>query len=553
VTPRTAPLPALSLLGARRSRSDGRGRHAALRTLAAGVVVLVLAGSTAAQPIRVSPGPLSRAHAKLEGVTNCGRCHEAGLGVSASRCLSCHAPIASRIAARKGVHRAVTGGCTSCHREHGGVDADLRRIDVQAFDHLAEAGFPLEGQHAKLAVTCNACHKERSFLAAQPACLSCHADPHRAVLGEACTRCHSTEVPFKEARRRFDHTRARFALAGAHRRVACERCHVAGVSRRLQFSRCSACHATPHRESFQGDCRSCHNETSFRDATFDHSRTTFQLVAKHAGLDCRKCHTSLSGDDVPLARKVADFKGLSAACGTCHKDHHNGEFGPICDTCHLPTTFKVADFVHPRAPEFFGGRHAGVACVRCHVRTAKVAPASASAPAEALRAKLPSTSCGTCHADVHLGQVGTACQRCHGVEAARFAPSRFSHEAGGFPLTGKHNMVECTKCHPSETAVFPAGAGTARRLSPVSRECLSCHKDPHLGQAVAECATCHSTATFKLATFAHRGQEATFRFPGHDRLPCRSCHKVETGQFPAGYGTALRFKVGRACLDCHPK
>ena len=525
-----------------------------LRAPALVVVVLALAGSASAQPVRLAPGPLTRAHASLEGVTGCDRCHEAGRGVSADKCLKCHAPIASRIAARKGVHRAVTGACTKCHREHGGVDADLRRLDVPVFDHLAETGFPLEGQHAKVVATCNACHKQRSFLTARPACLSCHADPHKSALGDACTRCHSTEVPFKAARRGFDHARARFTLTGAHQAVACEKCHVARAFRGLRFDLCSACHANPHRESFKDDCRSCHQGTSFRGATFDHgARTAFPLAARHAGLACRKCHTSLSADDVPLVRKVADFKGLSQDCDACHKDRHKGEFGRRCDACHQPTTFKVAGFVHPRSPEFFAGRHAGVACVRCHVRTTDVLPAPATSPGGTVRARKPSTACSTCHADVHLGQVGTACDRCHAVEAARFAPTRFSHEAGAFPLAGKHRTAECAKCHPSETAAFPAGAGTARRLSPVSRECLSCHKDPHLGQVDAACSTCHSTATFKVPVYPHRGQELMYSVAGHDRLACRSCHKPVTGQFPAGRGTTLLFKVGRTCLDCHRK
>jgi hypothetical protein len=170
-----------------------------------------------------------------------------------------------------------------------------------------------------------------------------------------------------------------------------------------------------------------------------------------------------------------------------------------------------------------------------------------------MRAKLPSTTCSSCHADVHLGQVGTACERCHGVDAVRFAPNRFSHEAGAFPLTGKHHDAACAKCHPSETVVLPAGAGTARRLRPVSRECAVCHKDPHLGQVDAGCATCHSTATFKVPAYPHPGQELTFRVAPHDRLPCRSCHKVETGRFPGGRGTTMRLKVGRTCLDCHRK
>jgi nitrate/TMAO reductase-like tetraheme cytochrome c subunit len=69
----------------------------------------------------------------------------------------------------------------------------------------------------------------------------------------------------------------------------------------------------------------------------------------------------------------------------------------------------------------------------------------------------------------------------------------------------------------------------------------------------AACATCHSTATFKIRTYPHPGQEITFRIGTHAKLPCGSCHKVENGQFPAGYGKALRFKVGRTCLDCHRK
>jgi hypothetical protein len=163
----------------------------------------------------------------------------------------------------------------------------------------------------------------------------------------------------------------------------------------------------------------------------------------------------------------------------------------------------------------------------------------------------PSMACSTCHQDVHLGQVGAACERCHAVDAARFAPAKFSHDTGQFPLTGKHGSVACVKCHPSETRAFPAGQGTAKRLVPTSRDCEGCHRDPHLGQVDPRCATCHSTKAFTVAAYAHPGQEYLFGVATHDRLPCNRCHKTETRQFPAGFGTALRFKVGRACKDCH--
>src|SRR6187401_1797615 len=66
----------------------------------------------------VSPGRLARAHASLEGINNCLQCHTAGRGVSAEKCLTCHAPVARRIAQKTGVHRAVTTDCVTCHVEH---------------------------------------------------------------------------------------------------------------------------------------------------------------------------------------------------------------------------------------------------------------------------------------------------------------------------------------------------------------------------------------------------------------------------------------------------
>lgn len=161
-------------------------------------------------------------------------------------------------------------------------------------------------------------------------------------------------------------------------------------------------------------------------------------------------------------------------------------------------------------------------------------------------------ACLACHADVHLGQVGSECERCHAIDAAKFAAPRFSHERARLPLTGKHRTVECAKCHPVETRMFPAGSGTAKRLNPVSSECRACHQDPHLGQTSKPCKTCHATDTFKVSTYTHSDLPALFtRF--HAQLPCRSCHKSETGEFPAGRGMAVRFTVGRTCVACHPQ
>ncbi|PYR01209.1 MAG: hypothetical protein DMF96_00810 [Acidobacteria bacterium] len=580
----------------------------------------------------LSPGPLARAHGALEGGANCQRCHEAGRRVAAARCLTCHKPIADRIARRTGVHRTAKE-CVSCHVEHAGVDAELRHMDTRTFDHAGETGFALDGQHAKPAANCAACHKTRSFVEARPVCSSCHTDVHKGALGTDCTRCHSTKIPFKESRSQFDHTGARFQLTGAHREVKCEKCHKTSAFRGMEFGTCSACHESPHgrkfpatctschttekwgtrsvdhsktnfplvgahaevtcakchqsaamtkpvrfnqcsachvnvhRDSLKEDCRVCHTETGFQGAAFDHaSRTAFALDGKHEGVACRKCHTGISAPEVPLGRKVVDYGGARRECVACHgdKDPHKGEFGRVCESCHKTTTFGAKDFKHPRAPDFFGGQHEHVACEKCHVpgkmpqpfRTgASVAVIAAiaspsTAPGAAVPAKAPLMECASCHADVHLGQVGLACERCHAIDGVKFAAGRFSHERSQFPLTGKHQSTECAKCHLTETRAFPSGTGTAMRLHPVDNRCQACHKDPHLGQVDAECQTCHDTATFAMSTYTHRGMEDFFG-GFHGRYACKECHKSETGQFPAGRGTAVRLMVGRACSACH--
>jgi hypothetical protein len=591
--------------------------------------------AAAAPQVQLSPGPLVRAHAAIEGVTNCSQCHDPARAITPARCLTCHKRIAERIARKVGVHRNVTDTCASCHKEHQGADADLRHLDRQTFDHAAETGFPLDGLHARVGTTCSACHKTRSFLTVRPACQTCHQDPHKEALGQACTACHTPQLAFKRTRERFDHARARFALTGSHQRVACEKCHkdnlfrraerqagslsyefnecsschqsphrrplgpscttchsterwvvggfdhsktsfalvgshrtvacagchVSGVRTPLRSDRCSACHTNVHRESIKDDCRACHTEETFRKARFDHrERTGFPLDATHAPLTCQKCHTTLPAETLPrTSRTVMDFSGLSRACVSCHKDQHNGEFGLACDACHRPATFKVAGFSHPRIPEFFGGRHQGVTCVKCHVRSSGQPAAPAAAPLKATAVSTPrggtpppSSACSTCHDDVHMGQVGALCERCHTVEAERFAPAKFAHDAAPFVLTGKHKTAPCAKCHPKETGVFPAGAGTAARLQPVQSDCAACHTDPHLGQVDPGCSRCHTPDGFAVASFPHAGLEYMFSIGNHGVLPCARCHKRETGQFPAGAGSTVRFKVARTCIGCHP-
>ena len=100
---------------------------------------------------QISPGPLSRAHAKLEGSTHCLDCHDPEKGVAADKCLGCHKPLQERVAAGKGLHaRPEYRDCKTCHVEHQGVEYELvwwGKAGKKAFDH-AQTGHPLAGKHA---------------------------------------------------------------------------------------------------------------------------------------------------------------------------------------------------------------------------------------------------------------------------------------------------------------------------------------------------------------------------------------------------------------------
>jgi cytochrome c7-like protein len=611
----------------RRDHEDGERETASgqVHRLAATAAVALLvwavgAGRAEAQlGALLSPGKLSQPHAQLEGISNCQKCHEQGRRTTPAKCLACHAPIADRMARRVGVHKDVKGDCAVCHSDHAGIDGELRPFDVRQFDHAADAGFPLTGKHATVASQCAACHKVRSFLTLSSGCASCHADVHKGTLGSNCTTCHSTQTAFKDLSGRFDHTKARFNLVGAHRTVACESCHTNKTFRGLAFDSCTDCHRDPHvqkfgptcatchtndswrtrrvdhtrtsfpllgrhtttecaachkqpamkvkpraatcaschvdvhKGTFTQDCKACHSESGFSKAPFDHSKTRFELTGKHQALTCQKCHTTVSLAARAPASRTADYRGLKTTCVSCHTDVHQAELGSACESCHTSTTFKRATFTHTRQPDFFTGQHAPVACDRCHVPDPPTTPARTGAQVLAIKFTRATTTCATCHADVHLGQVGTQCEACHTVTTANFAVSGFAHDTRtAFPLAGRHATVTCAACHKVETARFPAGKGTARRLTGVPAECRACHADVHLGQLGVRCETCHQPTSFTLEAYRHQNATPAAFFAGrHVRATCEACHKPVTARFPSGEGTAVQFSVDRSCVSCH--
>jgi hypothetical protein len=517
-------------------------RHILAILLAAALGLLLGAGPLPASDteLLVSPGKLSRVHAGLSGIRNCTLCHTEKKQVDPGKCLDCHKDLAARVRAGRGYHRDKGKACLPCHPEHLGENFSLIEWDIKKFSH-AQTGFPLTGAHKKIG-DCAACHAApnalkrnmgKTYLLRGRACADCHADVHGGRLGADCARCHSADVPFKQAT--FDHGKTRFPLSGAHKNVACASCHTGNKRQGIAFSRCSSCHADPHRPTRGEDCRTCHGQDSWKTATFDHDRTRYPLRGKHAALACVQCH--------PRGKPAGRIP--FADCSDCHRrDPHQGQFGMDCRSCHVVDGFEKAAFNHGNSRFPLTGKHAGVACAKCHPK---------AGPGQTAPKKPGSTACSDCHADVHLGQFGKKCESCHSPQGFTAAALKFDHQAGSaFPLQGKHASTSCRKCHVKKLMTYPAGKGEAVLYKPLSAECRACHADYHQGQLPADCRQCHGFDSFAPAPgFDHQRSRFSLKL-FHEGVGCRACHPLV--KLPSGGATAptVQYKnIPTACRECH--
>ena len=476
---------------------------------------LTIAAPRPAHAQVISPGKLSAPHANLEGMRNCTQCHELGKpGADDRKCLSCHAPLARRIAAGRGLHNRLRNqSCAACHKEHFGRDFQLVRFDPRAFDH-ARTGFRLSPSHARAA--CRDCHTPASitapdvrayagrtgtlattWLGVETTCTGCHRDdsPHGdQFAGRTCESCHGEET--WESAPGFDHGEARFILTGLHRRVECAACHrsvaaspVAVVRYRpLEFRACVSCHRDPHGGAMQGTCESCHDTDGWRrvdrkavETRFDHDRTGFRLIGRHAELACESCHDAGAARAEDVRIRYRDRAGtatyprpIAEACAACHLNPHDSAFAragvaPGCDSCHgadawMPSLYDLAR--HERESRFrLTGAHLVVSCNGCH--------RSEALGQSTFTVRLESTDCHRCHAadDPHAGQFDDrSCETCHVTES--FTDVALDHSTTRFPLDAAHVDVPCASCH-VETST--AGGPPTVRYTGLGTACRDCH------------------------------------------------------------------------------
>jgi hypothetical protein len=407
---------------------------------------------------QISPGKLSKAHSSLEGINQCTKCHELGAKVSDQKCLSCHEPLKVRIQQKKGYHasKEVTGkSCVTCHSEHHGVNFEMVRFDKKTFNHTL-TGYELKGKHKT----------------------------------NDCAKCHRPE-------------------------------HISDPKLKLNKSTflglnpsCISCHDDYHKKTLDKDCKKCHDYEAFKPAPFfNHDKTGFPLAGAHKTVDCKLCHKveTTNGKTFQHFANVP-FKN----CNACHVDPHKGKFGVDCKSCHTVESFhKIkasSTFNHSITGFELEGKHKVIDCKKCHDNRAGTTDAYKEFSA------VRDISCLTCHKDSHENKFGNDCSSCHSQWnfSVKDKLNDFDHKLTGYELSGKHEAVDCRKCHKETfmTAPLPHDA------------CKKCHEDFHKGEfkdtPYTDCASCHTTTGFDLSSFDwEQHEKSAFPLKGaHLATPC---------------------------------
>jgi len=317
-----------------------------------------------------------------------------------------------------------------------------------AFGWTLHCQAPSSHVPVRMGEDCASCHQADYQKASQPL--------HVGVLSESCADCHGN-TSWSPARG-SNHS---WPLAGAHTATACNECHTGEPAVYEGTPKdCVSCHGAerdevtqPSHADFSDDCGSCHGNSAWKPATFEHS---WPLEGAHASANCSSCHTG----DPPR------YAGTPSDCSSCHQadlasvtDPPHTGFSQDCSSCHGTVAWDSASFEHTQFP--LTGAHQTSECSACHTGS------------PALFAGTPSTCVG-CHRQDYdqspfPGHSGfaTTCQDCH-TTSGWVPASGGNHPQNRFSITGTHNFA-CNDCH--NQSLGPNGAGNT--------DCVGCHTGAH--------------------------------------------------------------------------
>jgi len=436
---------------------------------------------------------------------SCEKCHATGSKYreTASECNSCHK--------KDDKHKGALGPkCSECHTESDWKEAK--------FDHDSTR-FALTGKHTD--AKCVDCHKDNVYKDTPRNCYACHRKTdeqkgHKGLYGEKCETCHGTKA-WKPSS--FNHdSDTRYDLRGKHRNASCKQCHTGNLYKDKLSQECNSCHKKDdkHKESLGTNCAACHTEKNWKEVTkFDHDKSRFPLVGKHAKVECKDCH------------KSAMYKEAPKECTGCHQkdDKHKASLGTQCADCHNTQDWKNTQglFRHERTQFPLHNAHAApsVKCSACHKDLASM--------------RNTVRTCIGCHKkdDKHETQLGEACDSCHNDKA--WKGTTFNHAKARFALTGLHLVAKCESCH------------LTLRYKDAPRDCYGCHKkaDKHKQVFGVKCESCHSTRAWTTWSFDHDSRTKFRLEGGHAKRACVACHKQ-----PATEGREAAV-LATSCVACH--
>lgn len=424
-------------------------------------------------------------------------------------CSGCHAGYRSRgdPLHAKGIG---AGGCSECHRAHGGVGRALLR---EKGDRLclrchaaAEPGRDAEGHPALGAgsrrpgedVSCLGCHPVHGGDArarAEARCAACHLFEDAPAAGRrhpgaaACSSCHTFHARRGEGGKGFGG--GQIDALGL-----CGGCHAAYAAQGRLEARAKGTHPAAG-EKGAGGCLSCHVLHRPAPGTaLLRSARSYTCLACHAQQDPIReeggralSHPEFerlpSGRLRVLARARSVYLGPAGeiACQSCHSVHRAAPGGPLlapgfegekgCFRCHE----EKEGAVHARRP----GLRDAPGCADCH-------------PVHGLRGAGPdpwSAVCGRCH-PVRPGHSASRRKTAATPSDLPLFDSRGRVAAGGF--------VSCPTCH--EQHVEGSDRARLRRpYIPSAFLCTACHREkesvaltPHDLRGIAGsglCDPCH--------------------------------------------------------------
>ena len=467
-------------------------------------------------------------------VIDCQLCHVSLVFSDAkTECFECHTDI----------HEQTVGpDCGRCHTPASWIVDNI--TDIHRMTR-----FPLVGPH--YTSDCSGCHKSASLLRFETLgveCIDCHLEDYNSTTNPShlqggfstnCLECHAVNS-FTWTGSGFDHNQY-YTLEGVHATIAgnCTACHQNGYANTPNT--CEGCHLDeynqttnpPHASAqFSTECNSCHSQSAWSPATFDHDNQFFPIYSgKHLGTwtTCADCHTN-PGSLVTFS------------CIDCHEhdkpqsdEEHTEVSGYLyesnaCFSCH-PTGDAEGSFNHASSNFPLTGAHTTVVCGDCHISGYPGTP----------------TNCDACHINAFNQTtnpnhttlaIPQTCATCHSTEPG-WNPATFPNHNDYYVLEGAHISIanNCSNCHNGNYNTTP-------------NTCVGCHLDdynqtqdpPHASaQFSTDCLTCHNQNTWVPSTFDHDGQYFPIYSGKHqgEWNTCTDCHTN-----PANYNVF-------SCIDCH--